>query len=130
MSRNSLWARLESALIVLIALHSAGIGVGAMVMPEWGVRFGGFGTATPLFFVRQVGVFHVVAALAYLIEYERYRGVTILLTTKSIAVLFLGTMLALDSLPWIVPVSAAGDAAMGVAAWFVHQQVHRRPNGR
>lgn len=129
MSRGHGWARIESVLMVLIALHSAAIGVGAMVMPEWGVAFGGFGTATPLFFVRQVGVFHVVAAVAYLIEYERYRGVTILLTTKTIAVLFLGTMMLLDRLPWIVPVSAAGDGLMGLAAWFVHHRAHRR-NGR
>lgn len=126
MSRGNGWARIESLLIVLIALHSAAIGVGALVMPEWGVRFGGFGTASPLFFVRQVGVFHVVAALAYLIEYERYRGVSILLSTKTIAVLFLGTMLALDRLPWIVPVSAAGDALMGIAAFIVHRRAHHR----
>ncbi len=124
--RGGAWARIESVLVVLIALHSAGIGIGALVAPEWGVRFGGFGTASPLFFVRQVGVFHLVAAMAYLIEYERYRGVSILLGTKAIAVVFLTLMMSLDRLPWVVPVSAAGDALMGIAAFAVHRRTHRR----
>jgi hypothetical protein len=124
--RNGTWARIEAVLVVLIALHSIGIGVGALLLPEWGVRFGGFGTASPLFFVRQVGVFHVVAAMAYLIEYDRYRGVAILLGTKTVAVLFLGAMMLTDHLPWVVPVSAIGDALMGIAAYVVHHKAHHR----
>ncbi len=119
---GNLWARLETPLIVLVALHSAVLGVMAMVAPEWGVRFGGFGSASPLFFARQVGVFHVVVALAYLIEWLRYRGVTILLTAKIIAVLFLGLQMLLAPLPWIVPVSLAGDAAMALVVLVVHQR--------
>ncbi len=113
--RGGVPSRLEDVLVALVVLHSFVLGVAAIAAPEWGLRFTGFGEASPLFFPRQVGVFHVVVALAYAIEWARYRGVTILLTAKAIAVLFLGTELLSGPRPWIVPVSLAGDAAMALA---------------
>ena len=47
---------------------------------------------------------------------------TFLLTTKSIAVVFLLTMTAVDGGPWMVPASAAGDALMGAVVWAVHRK--------
>ena len=125
--RESSWFRpaLEKALVILVALHSAAIGVGALVATEWGLRFGGFPGAPPLFFPRQVGAFHLVVACAYLIEYFRYRGVMVLVTTKAIAFSFLVTMVVVDRLPWIVPISALGDGLMVVAVLAVHMRVLR-----
>lgn len=108
-------------LVGLVALHSAALGVGAILAPAWGARFGGFAEPSPLFFVRQVGIFHVVVAGAYLIEWARYRGVTTLLFTKSCGVLFLCAAMAFAPQPWIVPVSAAGDALMGLVVWLVRR---------
>ena len=116
----SFWPAFEKALIILVALHSAAIGLGALAATEWGLKFGGFAGVSPLFFPRQVGVFHLVAASAYLIEYFQYRGVTILITAKTIAVVFLVTMMAMESLPWVVPFSAAGDALMVLAVLAIH----------
>jgi hypothetical protein len=115
------WQAIERWLVVLIAVHSAAIGIGALVATEWGVRFSGFPGASPLFFPRQVGVFHVVVAVAYLIEWFRYRGVAVLLATKGMAVLFLVAMMAIDRLPWVVPFSAAGDVLMGLAVLLAHR---------
>lgn len=123
------WGRLEKWLVLLIALHSGAIGIGAVVAPEWGLRFGGFGEASPLFFPRQVGIFHLVVANAYLLEYFRYRGVSILVATKMVAVLFLGGMLLIDDLPWIVPFSALGDGAMGLSVIWVHLRRRREDQG-
>jgi hypothetical protein len=72
-----------------------------------------------------VGVFHLVVACAYLIEYFRYRGIAILVITKAIAVLFLVTMMVLDRLPWVVPISALGDGLMVLAVLAVHPRVLR-----
>jgi hypothetical protein len=72
-----------------------------------------------------VGVFHLVVACAYLIEYFRYRGVVVLVTTKAIAFFFLVTMMAVDRLPWVVPISALGDGLMVVAVLAVHLRVLR-----
>jgi hypothetical protein len=118
------WARIEGLLVLAISLHSAAIGVAAIVATEWGLRFSGFEDASPLFFTRQVGVFHIVVAIAYCIELFRYRGIVILLTTKAIAVVFLGGILLLEPLPWIVPFSAVGDGAMAGVLWYVHRRAH------
>jgi hypothetical protein len=115
------WRRLETWLILLVALHSTAVGIGALIATEWGVRFAGWERADPLFFPRQVGVFHVVVASAYLIEYFRYGGVIVVLTTKAMAVAFLVAMMAVDSTPWVVPLSAAGDGLMVLAIFAVHR---------
>lgn len=115
------WARLEGWLVVLIALHSFVVACFLLFLTEWGARFGGWGEVSPLFFARQAGVFHVVVAIGYLIEWFRYRGVVLLLTTKCIAVLFLGAMWLVDGGPWAVPLSAAGDAAMALVVLAVHR---------
>lgn len=119
------WHRLERLLVIAIAAHSAAIGLAALVATEWGVRFSGFAGAEPLFFPRQVGIFHVVVAVTYLVEHIRWRSVTILLTTKCIAVAFLTVMLWVDRLPWVVPLSAVGDGAMAAAVIFVRLRVRR-----
>lgn len=117
--------RLERVLVVLIALHSLVVGVFLLFATEWGARFGGFGAVQPLFFPRQAGAFHFVVAAAYLIEYFRYRGVSILLTTKSIAVVFLMLTTLLDDAPWVVPLSALGDGLMGLAVLLLRRAIAR-----
>jgi hypothetical protein len=87
----------------------------------WGARFGGFPEPVPLFFPRQAGAFHFVVVGVYLVEYFRYRGVLLLVMTKSIAVVFLGLTTWLVAVPWLVPLSAAGDAAMGLAVVLLRQ---------
>ena len=116
------WSRIERWTVLAISLHSLGIAVVLLFATEWGVRFGGWANLQPAFFARQAGAFHVVVALAYWIEYRRYGGVTILLTTKTIGVLFLLGIWFAETVPWPVPVSALGDAGMGIAAWWVHRQ--------
>jgi len=106
---------LERTLVVLIALHSLVVGLFLTFATDWGARFGGFPSPVPLFFPRQAGAFHFVVATIYLVEYFRYRGVGLLVLTKSIAVVFLFLTAALDSVPWVVPLSGVGDGLMAVA---------------
>ncbi|HVO52092.1 MAG TPA: hypothetical protein VMV60_13945 [Thermoanaerobaculia bacterium] len=116
-------ARLERLAVHLVALHSVAVGLGLIFLTRWGAALGGWPTVTPLFFARQAGVFHFVVVAGYLLEYHRSGGVTFLLTTKSIAVVFLLTMTALDGGPWLVPASAAADGLMGAAVWLLHRRV-------
>jgi hypothetical protein len=108
-------ATLERTLVALIALHSLVVGLFLTFGTEWGARFGGFPTPVPLFFPRQAGAFHFVVAGVYLVEYFRYRGVLLLVMTKSIAVVFLGLTTVLVTVPWVVPLSGLGDAALALA---------------
>lgn len=122
MSRQA--ARLEQAeraLVSLIALHSLVVGALLAFATEWGARAGGFGAVSPPFFARQAGAFHFVAAAAYLVEHFRYRGVLLLVLTKTVAVVFLGLAWLLPDATWVVPLSLAGDAGMAAAvAWLRH----------
>jgi hypothetical protein len=106
--------RLERALVVLIVLHSIVVGLFLTFATQWGARFGGFPDPVPLFFPRQAGAFHFVVAGVYLVEYFVYRGVLMLVMTKSIAVVFLGIVTLLCPVPWVVPLSGVGDALMGL----------------
>jgi hypothetical protein len=120
-------ARLLPWIVVAIALHSAAVGVVLLLATDWSTRFGGWGVATPRFFVRQFGVFHFVVAAAYLIEYFRYGGVRILLTAKAIAVASLVDATWRFGGPWAVPFAAAGDAAMGLVVWWLARGVGAAP---
>jgi hypothetical protein len=107
-------AALERTLVLLIALHSVVVGLLLTFATDWGARFGGFPSPLPLFFPRQAGAFHFVVAATYLVEYFHYRGVFLLVMTKSIAVVFLFLTAGLDAVPWLVPLSGAGDLLMAV----------------
>lgn len=115
----------ERVLIVLVALHSFMVGSMLLLAPQWALRFGGWNGIDPDFFGRQAGVFHFALATAYLLEYFRYRGVSVLLTAKSIAVVFLlGSWLAIP-LPWAVLVS--GSATASWRWWWCWSTVESRP---
>jgi hypothetical protein len=108
--------------VVLVAAHSAAVGIALAVFPGWATDFAGFGPVRPIFFARQAGVFHLVLAAGYLIELRR-GSVTLLVTAKSIAAVFL-TSAWLAGVPgWSVPFSAAADALMGlVVGWLARSE--------
>jgi len=113
----------ERALIILIALHSIIVGVMLLFFAEWAVRFAGWAGAEPIFFIWQAGAFHFVLATGYLVEYFRWRSISILLIAKTIAFVFLigGSLLA--ATPWSVWFSGLADGAMALVAFLVHRAV-------
>jgi len=115
--------KLEGLLISLITLHSAIVGAMFLVLPQWTMRFAGWPGIDPIFFGYQAGVFHMVLAAAYLIEWRQYRGVTILITAKVIAFVFLITATIIDPIPWAVWTSGILDGLMAVMVWWVHRKV-------
>lgn len=131
MDRTTAWS-LERWLIVLIAAHSAAVGVGLLFLPGialpmvgwdvvgWGGA--GWGEVTPLFFVRQAGIFHFIVAFGYLHEHVRYRGVTFLVLTKTTALVFLLTLWLTSDVPWTTPVFGVLDGAMGAVVYWLHHR--------
>lgn len=120
-------ARLERWLVILVAVHSLGVGSLLLFAPRWALDFAGWSTAPEaLFFPRQVGVFHFVVAFGYLHEYVRYRGVTLLVVTKAMAFLFLVVMKLTGELAWAVLFSGVVDALMGLAVALLHRSTRRR----
>jgi hypothetical protein len=111
--------------VILVAAHSAAVGVALAAFPEWATAFGGFGPVRPLFFARQAGVFHLVLAAGYLLELRR-GGVALLVTAKSVAAVFLTASWLSGAPGWSIPFSAAGDALMGLAAAWLARPAARR----
>ena len=116
---------LERLLISLIALHSAMVGAMFLVLPQWTMRFAGWQGIDPVFFAYQAGVFHFVLAAAYVLEWRGYRGVSIVITAKIIACVFLITATIIDPIPWAVWTSGILDGVMAVVVWWVHRSVAR-----
>jgi hypothetical protein len=112
--------KLERVLVVLVALHSVAVGISLLAAPGWASHFGGWGTVTPMFFPCQAGIFHLVLAAGYLIEYFLYRGVVFLVTAKAMALVFLTTAAVVGGVPWIVPFSGLTDGLMGLVVLLVH----------
>ena len=123
LSRPDFLERAEPWLVRLVALHTLAVGAVLLFATEWGLRFGGWETAPPPFFPRQGGAFHLVAGFAYLWEYERHRTVNVLLCAKAIATVFLAWHSFGPDVPWLIPLSAASDGAMGLAVAFVRARV-------
>lgn len=120
--------RLEEILVVLVAAYSYAVGAALLAVPSLATRLGGWPEVEPLFFPRQGGVLHLVVATGYLVEYRRHRGVTLLVTAKAAAALFLFAHAVLAPGAWLVPASGAGDALMGALVVLVHRRA--RSEGR
>jgi len=121
-----LTANHERLLVYLIALHSFIVGAMFLSAPQWTIRFAGWQGIDPVFFAFQAGIFHVVLATAYLIEYGRYRGIAILVTAKVIAFVFLTAVTIFTAIPWAVWTSGILDGLMALVAWWVHREVTSR----
>lgn len=117
------WLAMERWLVWLIAAHSVGLGVLLLVVPAWAVQFAGWPGAEPLFFVRQAGVFHLVVATGYLLEYRRRRTVTFLVTTKLMACAFLLASAGWTETAWSVLFSGLVDGLMGLMVAWLHRRV-------
>jgi hypothetical protein len=120
------WHRVESWLVVLIAVHSYGVGAVLLFAPSFGASLGGWDEVDPLFFMRQAGVFHFLVATVYLAEWMRDRSVTFLLLAKATAVVFLASVWLLGDEPWVVPFSGLADGAMGAVVLAVHRKARGR----
>jgi len=116
------WRRVEHWLVLLIAIHSYGVGCALLFVPAFGAALGGWDDVRPYFFMRQAGIFHFLVATVYVVEWSRYRTVSFLLLAKATAVVFLTATWLLASEPWVVPFSGLADGAMGVAVLFVHRR--------
>ena len=119
------WTRLERWVIILIALHSYAVGLMLLVFTHWTAALGGWVPLEQDFFPRQGGIFHVVVATGYLLEYFRYRGVSLLITAKFTALVFLLVMWRLGG-PWPVPLSGLADGAMGAVVMVLHRRSRNR----
>jgi hypothetical protein len=126
-ARRGALPRLEAVLVVLIAGHSMIVGALLLFVPAQAVRFGGWSQADPLFFPRQAGVFHLVVAAAYLLDYAQRRSVTLMVIAKTAATLFLLFESLVRPGAWCIPVSGLADGLMVFVILLVHRRSLHHP---
>ncbi len=118
--------RLERVLVGLIALHSICVGLALLFGIDIAAPLLGFGpVVAPRFFAEQGGAFHLVLGTAYWLEHRVYGGVRLILFAKASAFVFLVLVSVLTAVPWIVPLSAVADGAMGLVTFWVHRRAAR-----
>lgn len=117
------WTRFERWLVILVALHTYGVGIGLLFLTRWGAALGGWPEVEPTFFAKQAGVFHLVIGTVYLIDYFRSDSVLLLVIAKATGVVFLMTLTLVGNVPWVVPVSGVVDGLMGLAVLLVRNRV-------
>jgi len=116
--------RYETWLVVLIALHSYLVGALLVFATGWTLGFAGWEVGESLFFARQGGIFHLVVATGYLLEYFRHGGIWLLVVAKTTAVVFL-LMLASTVNAWSVPFSGVTDGLMLAAILALRVMITR-----
>lgn len=111
------------AVLVLAALHSAGVGLGLILHPSSVLVWLGYAPVNEPFFPTQGGVFHLVMAMGYGMaahDLVRHRCLVVFaVAVKTIAFVFLLVYwLFVSSLP-IVLLSGIGDGLLAAAlAWL------------
>jgi hypothetical protein len=86
--------------------------------------FAGWAHVDNHFFPRQSGVFHIIVASGYWLEYRRYGTIGLLVLAKSLAVIFLLAMSSWRE-AWSVPFSGVADGVMLFGMLFVHRMARR-----
>jgi hypothetical protein len=121
------WKEREGLLVLLIALHSYGVGLMLLFASAFALRLGGWGDEGTLFFARQGGVFHLVIATFYLVDYFRRDSILPIVIAKTIAVVFLFWLAALGE-PWLVWMSAVVDLLMLLSVLWLRVRSAARPD--
>ena len=118
-------AKMLGYVVVCVSLHSFALGVLLMVLDKDLFAVFGWEPLCNRFFLHQVGIFHIVLAVIYLIEYFRYKRVTSILLAKSAAVAFL----AVEYI-WLTPqtpilLAGLGDGALALIVVLVYYQFRK-----
>ena len=119
----------------LVALHSAGVGMGLILHPDWLMRSTGYLPLNEPFFIVQGGVFHMLMAIAYAMaawDLHLHRSLTLFsIIVKSAAALFLVLYWLLAARIGVVLFSGIVDGLMAlvIAIAYVSWKREREVEG-
>ena len=119
----------------LVALHSAGVGMGLILHPDWLMLRTGYLPLNEPFFIVQGGVFHLLMAIAYAMaawDLVRHRSLTLFsIIVKSAAALFLVLYWLLAARIAVVLASGVVDGLMAlvIALAYVSWKREREVEG-
>ncbi len=116
-------SRYKKYLFYLMALHSAGVGIGLITQPSVVFNFLGYETIQENFFPAQGGVFHLLMAFCYYLCAIRLESFGILIffsfVVKMTAALFLFLYFIFVSSLTVTLLSALSDLIMGLVIYFL-----------
>lgn len=118
------WTYWEKLFVILVALHSVGVGLILLFFTNWTLDFAGWTRVQDHFFPRQSGVFHLIVAIGYWLEHRRNGQVTLMVLAKSSAVVFLLAMNPWTG-AWSMTFSGIADGLMLVGILVLHRLVLR-----
>jgi hypothetical protein len=121
--------QVEAALVVAAVAQGVAVGGWLALLPDLALRAGGF-PAAPVFFVRFVGVLHLVLAVGYGLDWLRARRVTLLVVAKAATALFLVAAWIGDGLPGLLMGAVALEAAMSLGGALIHRPAERSRRAR
>ena len=125
--------RFLKAVLWLITVHSAAVGLGLIFLPNAAITFFGFDCQSERFFQAQGGVFHLVMAVAYglaaVSERRRAYLTELAIIAKLMATLFLCSYYFLVDQVWMILASAAGDCLLGLLTLLAYLRWVRPERG-
>ncbi len=116
---------LERLLILFAFAHSVGTGLFLICFPELSAKIATFHLNSDPFFIRQGGVFHIILGFVYFYEHWKYNGITLIVTAKTSALVFLLSTYLFSPCPLFILFMAVFDALIGLAVWALHRANQR-----
>jgi hypothetical protein len=110
--------RILQGLIVIAASHSILLGIILIIEPYWLLNLVGWIIECDPFFLRQVGVFHILLGLIYWREWSTHGSIFILALAKLSAVVFLTSSLVFSKPVLGVFLAGATDLLFAAGALY------------
>ena len=122
-------ARILKVFLVLIAIHSACVGVGLVALPLRLFDFFGFQEYQGGFFKIQGGIFHLIMAFVYIQAsrdpVKNANMIYLTIIAKTVATVFLLSYYFFLEKAWMVLISGIADLLMGLLILFLYLSVSR-----
>ncbi len=119
------WQRALNLLVLVVAGHSASLGLALLLFPRWALQFVGWPYDGQVFWPSQAGLFLVILGVVYASAIRVRPAVWLLIGSKASAIVFLLVSVACLEAPRIAALLGAADGAMGLAVALVFWQLKR-----
>jgi len=119
----------ELAVVVAALAQGVTVGIWLALFPGSAARAGGL-PAAPDLFVRWAGLFHLLLATGYALEWLRFRSVALLVIAKAATAVFLLALGLADTLPNLMYLAIAIETGLACAAAVLRGPADRARRSR
>jgi hypothetical protein len=123
--RRRFWEGALNLLVLVVAGHSASLGLSLLLFPRWTLQLVGWPYDGQVFWPSQAGLFLVILGVAYASAIRVRPAIWLLIGSKASAVVFLLASVAWLGAPQIVALLGVADGLMGLAVALALWQLTR-----